>query len=188
MPELEIINGPLSLYWGPVGEPFPAVADAPVGNWLLIGTSGAHNYSEDGVTVGMEKSLEFFRALASGFPRKAFVTEADITVTVSMADMTLAQFRLALNQNVVTTASPIAHMQLDIGLDVNEIALLVRGTGKSPQFAGGNLQYELPRVVEDGSRELSHVKGEPVMAELAFRLIYDEGQTNPAGRFVVAIA
>jgi hypothetical protein len=188
MPELEIINGPLSLYWAPVGESFPAAADAPAGNWALIGTSGAHNYSEDGVTVGMEKSVEFFRALASGFPRKAFITEADITVTVTMADMTLAQMRLALNQNVVTSATPIEHIQLDIGVDVQEIALLVRGTGKSPQFSGGNLQYELPRVVEDGSRELSHVKGEPAMAELAFRLIYDEGETNPAGRLVVAIA
>lgn len=188
MPELEIVNGPLSLYWGPVGEPFPAVADTPAGNWLLIGTSGAHNYSEDGVTVSHEKSVEYFRGLASPYPRKAFITEADITITVSMADMTLAQMRLAFNQNVVTTASPIAHIQLDVGLDINEIALLVRGTGKSPQFIGGNSQYELPRVVEEGSRELSHVKGDPVLAELIFRVIYDEGQTNPAGRLVVAIA
>lgn len=188
MPELEIINGPLSLYWGPVGESFPAVADAPAGNWVLIGTSGVHNYSEDGVTVSLEKDINYFRALGSGFPRKAFIASADINVSVSLADMTLIQMRLALNQNTVTTASPIAHMQLDIGLDVNEIALLVRGEGKSPQFIGGNIQYELNRVVEDGSRELEHVKGDPVMTELNFRLIYDEGQSNPAGRLVVAIA
>lgn len=188
MPELEIVNGPLSVYWAPVGESFPAVADAPAGNWTLIGTSGAHNYTEDGVVVSGDKSLEYFRALASGFPRKAFLTEADLTVAVTLVDKTLAQLRVALNQNTVTTASPIAHIQLDPGLDVNEIALLVRGTGKSPQFAGGNLQYELPRVVEENSHPWTYVKGEPVGSELMFRLIYDEGNSNPGGRLVVAIA
>ena len=188
MPEQEIINGPLSLYWAPVGEAFPAVSAAPVGNWLLIGTSGAHNYHEDGVTIAHEKAVEYFRALASGYPRKAFITEADLMVSVTLVDQTVSESRLALNQNAVTTASPIEHIQLDIGLDINEIALLVRGTGKSPQFSGGNLQYELPRVVEDGSREWSYVKGEPVGSELNFRLIYDEGNINPGGRLVVAIA
>lgn len=188
MPELEIITGPVSLYWGPVGEAFPAVSAAPVGNWLLVGTSGAHNYHEDGVTITSEKSVEYFRALASGYPRKAFITEADLIVGVTLVDQTLANSRLALNQNTVTIASPISHIQLDVGLDVSEIALLVRGTGKSPQFSGGNLQYELPRVVEDGSREWGYVKGEPVGSELAFRLIYDEGNSNPGGRLVIGIA
>jgi hypothetical protein len=155
---------------------------------LLIGTSGAHNYHEDGVSVLSEKNVEYFRALASGYPRKAFITEADLMVSVTLVDLSLAHLRLALNQNTVTTASPIEHTQLDVGLDVNEIALLVRGTGKSPQFVGGNLQYELPRVVEDGSRDWSFVKGEPVGSELNFRLIYDEGNSNPGGRFVIAIA
>ena len=157
-------------------------------NWVQLGTSGAHNYSEDGVTVSMEKSVEYFRALASGFPRKAFISEADIIVTVQMADMALTHVRRALNENVVTTASPIDSIQLDIGVDITEIALLLRGVGKSPQFSGGNLQYELNRVVEEGSRELSHVKGEAVLVELTFRVIFDEGVANPAGRLVVAIA
>ena len=188
MPELEIITGPLTLYWGPVGEAFPAVADAPAGNWLQVGTSGAHNYHEDGVTITHEAAKEYFRALASPYPRKAFITEADLIVTVTLVDQSLAFTRLALNQNTVTIASPISHIQLDVGLDVNEIALLVRGTGKSPQFSGGNLQYELPRVVEDGSREWSFVKGDPVGSALSFRLIYDEGNSNPGGRLVIGIA
>ncbi len=188
MPELEIITGPLSVYWGPVGESYPAVSAAPVGNWVLVGTSGAHNYHEDGVSISHEKSVEYFRALASGYPRKAFITEADLIVSLTLVDQSLAQTRLALNQNTVTIASPISHIQLDVGLDVNEIALLVRGTGKSPQFSGGNLQYELPRVVEDGTREWAYVKGEPVGSELTFRLIYDEGNSNPGGRLVIAVA
>lgn len=188
MAELEIINGPLSIYWAPVGESYPAVSAAPSGNWALVGTSGAHNYHEDGVTVSHDKSVEFFRALASPYPRQSFITEADVMVSVRLVDKTLAQLRLALNQNTVTISSPISHVQLDVGLDPTEIALLVRGTGKSPQFSGGNLQYEIPRCVEEGSREWAYVKGEPVGSELNFRMIYDEGQSNPAGRLVVAIA
>lgn len=185
MAELEIVNGPLSLYWAPVGEAYPAVSAAPAGNWTLIGTSGAHNYSEDGVTISMEKTTDFFRALASGFPRKAFISEADIMVNVQMADLTLQQIRLALNQNTVTVGAGVDEIQLDVGLDPQEIAVLVRGVGKSPQFAGGNLQWEIPRSVEAGTRELSHVKGEPALVELTFQLIYDEGQPNPAGRLLV---
>lgn len=188
MPELEIVNGPLDIYWAPVGESFTAIGSSPAGNWAKIGTSGAHNFSEDGVTITSEKNVEYFRALASGYPRKAFISEADLMVSVAMADLTLSQFRLALNQNIVSSGGGIDQIQMDVGLDVSEIALLVRGTGKSPQFSGSNVQWELPRVVEDGSRELSFVKGEPALVELNFVLIYDEGNSNPGGRFVVATA
>ncbi len=185
MAEIEIINGPLSIYWAPVGEAYPAINVAPVGNWLLVGTSGPHNYSEDGVVIATDKSIEYFRALASGYPRKSFLTEADITVTVNVADMTLAELRLALNQNTVTVGAIDDSIEMDVGLDPTEIAILIRGIGKSPQLAGGNLQYELQRVVEEGSQEYGYVKGEPAMSELVFRVIYDEGNPNPAGRLVV---
>ncbi len=188
MAELEIINGPITVWWAPVGEPFTVISSPPAGNWAKIGTSGDKNYSEDGVVVTMEKTVEYWRSLGSPFPRKSFITEADITVTVNMADMTLAQMRLALNQNTVTTSSPTDEISLDIGLDPSEIALLIRGEGKSPQLSGGALQYELNRVVEEGSRELAHVKGEPVMAELVFKVIYDDGVSNPAGTLAVEIA
>ena len=188
MPELELVNGPLDIYWAPTGESFTAIGVTPAGNWLKIGTSGAHNFSEDGVSIISDKNIDYFRGLASGYPRKAFITEANLMVSVSMADLSLSQFRLALNQNTVSSGGGIDHIQMDVGLDVSEIALLVRGTGKSPQFDGGNIQWELPRVVEDGSRDLSFVKGGPVLVELNFVLIYDEGQSNPGGRFVVATA
>lgn len=188
MPELEIINGPLEVWWGPVGEPFTVIGSPPAGNWMLLGTSGDKNYAEDGVIVSFNKSLEFWRSLGSPFPRKGFITEADIIITVTMADMTLAMMRLAFNQNAVTTSSPTDSIELDIGLDPSEIALQIRGEGKSPQLIGGALQYELNRVVEEGSHDLAHVKSDPVMAELVFRSIYDDGVANPAGRLVVEIA
>ena len=152
---------------------------------VLIGTSGAHNYPEDGVSVDTEKTTEFFRALASPFPRKAFVPEADVMVNFQMADITLTQMRLALNQNTVTVGATVSEIELDIGIDPTEIALLVRGVAKSPQFLGGNVQWDVPRVVESGGRNLSFVKGEPALVELTFTMIYDEGNSNPAGRMSV---
>lgn len=185
MPELEIINGPLEIYWAPVGESVPAIGDTPAGNWALIGTSGSKNYTEDGVTVSGEKSIEYFRSLGTPYPRKGFITQADVMVTVKVADFTLAQLRRALNENTVTSDTGFDYIELDVGVDVNEIALLLRGTGKSPALAGSNLQFELPRVVEDGSVEWSWVKGDAVGSDLSFRVIYDEGATYPVGRIVV---
>ena len=184
MPDIKIINGPLSLYWAPVGETFPAIGASPAGNWALIGSSGAHHYHEDGVVVKPEKSISYFRSLASGYPIKAFITEADVIVTVRMVDFTLAQLRLALNQNAITSDSGFDYGELDVGLDVNEIALLVRGTGKSPMSSGNNMQFNLNRVVEENSQEWSFVKGDPVVSELVFRVIYDVGQSFPAGRLL----
>lgn len=180
MPEIEIINGPVTLWWAPVGESMPAIGSAPAGNWTKIGTSGEHNYFEDGVSIQHNKTTGVFRALGSGLPRKAFILEVDVIVTVRMADMTLAQLRLALNQNAVTDDTGFDSIPMDIGLDVNEIALFVRASGKSPLLSGGNLDFQFPRVFEDGSRNWNFSKGpDPAGADLTFRTIYDE--TNGAG-------
>ena len=188
MAEIEIINGPLSVYWAPLTESYPAIGAAPAGNWALVATSGAHNYTDDGVVISHEKSVEYFRALASPYPRKAFITEADIIVKVTIADFSLTQLRLALNQNTVTSDTGFDYMSMDIGLDITEIALLVRGTGKSPLIAAGNLQFNINRVVEIGSQDYIFSKGDPVMGELEFQVIYDEGVSFPAGRIVAADA
>ena len=188
MAEIEIINGPLSVYWAPLTESYPAIGAAPAGNWALVATSGAHNYTDDGVVISHEKSVEYFRALASPYPRKAFITEADIIVKVTIADFSLTQLRLALNQNTVTSDTGFDYMSMDIGLDITEIALLIRGTGKSPLIAGGNLQFNIDKVVEEGSREWTAVKGGPIMSELNFRVIYNEGASYPVGRILAADA
>ena len=189
MAEIEIINGPVSVYWAPLTEAYPAIGAAPAGNWALVGTSGPHNYTDDGVVISTNKNVEYFRALASGHPRKAFITEADIIYKVTMADFSLTQLRLALNQNTVTSdAGGFDHIQMDIGLDITEIALLIRATGKSPLIAGGNLQFNIDKVVEEGSREWAFVKGEPVMSELNFHVIYNEGASYPVGRILAADA
>lgn len=184
MAELEIINGPLEVYWAPYGESFTAIGSSPAGNWALIGQSGSKNYEEDGVIIRCEKSLSYFRALGSPYPRKSFITEADVMVSVRLADFRLSQLRRMLNENTVTSDAGFDYLEFDIGADPTEIALLIRGTGKSPLSSGNNLQFNLNRVVEEGSQELAFVKGGPVIAELNFRVIYDDGVSYPMGRIL----
>jgi len=179
----------LEIYWAPVLEPFPAVDVAPAGNWALIGTSGSTNYTEDGVSLAFDKSFEVFRGLGNTYPLKSFLTETDGFVRVSIADMTLAQLRMAFNLNTVTSdvgPPAIDSFSLDVGSTLTEMALLVRGAGKSPEFDGSNMQFELNRVVETGSHEIIFVKGDAASVELEFRILLDA--TDAVGRLVAATA
>ncbi len=192
MSDLNIINGPLSLYFAAVGTAFPLVDDDPPTGFTLIGTSGAKNYTEDGVSVAMNQSVEEFRGLGGTIPLKAFRTEEEVIVTVQMADLTLAEVRRALNENAVTNTAAASgipgsdEINLNRGVDVNSIALLVRGLGKSPQFATGNLQFELDKAYESGSQELTFVKGEPAGVLLEFHALEDD--SGNVGRLLVQTA
>lgn len=186
---LEIINGPLEIYWAPVGEAFPAVDAAPAGNWALIGSSGSTNYTEDGVSIVFDKTFDVFRGLGNTYPLKAFLTETDAFVRVALADMTLAQMRMAFNLNAVAVdAGPpaINSVDLNISTTLSEMALLVRGASKSPEFATGNLQFELNRVVETGSHELNFVKGDAASVNLEFQMMLDDN--DAVGRLVAQTA
>lgn len=181
---LEIVTGPLTLWWAAVGTAMPDVDDDAVTGFAKIGTSGDQNYAENGVSIVMDQSMEFFRSLGSAHKICAFRTEQDISVTVSLVDMTLAQFRQGFDLNAVTTDTTpdINILDLDYGLSVSDLALLIRGTGNSPGFAGANLQWECNRVIEVGSHEYSFVKGSPVTLELEFDLLLDD--SGNVGRLV----
>jgi len=192
MSDLNIINGPLELYFAPVGTSFPLVDDDPPTGFTLIGTSGDKNYMEDGVSVAMNQSIEAFRGLGSTTALKAFRTEEDVVITVQMADLTLAEVRRALNENAVTNtvaASGIPgkdEINLNRGLTVNTIAILVRGVGKSPQFATGNLQFELDKAYEGGSQEMTFVKGDAAGVLLEFHALEDD--SGNVGRLIAQTA
>jgi len=173
---IEIVNGPMELYWAPVGEPFPDVDVAPAGNWVFVGSSGALNYDEDGVVLQMEQTIEYFRPLGSTHNSCAFRTEQEILVTVTMVDLSLDQLRIGMNLNATAAlVGPPATLEIDLdyGTVVNDMALLVRGDTKSPELAGGGLQVELNRVVEQASHELEFIKGEPAGVELEFMALVD---------------
>lgn len=170
----ELVTAPFELWWAPSGTAFPAVDADPSPTFTLIGTGGPLNYSEDGVTVSWEVTTEDVLVLGDIDPACVLVTGRDMRVGVQMLDHSLDQLRIALNNNA-TTQDPgppsVTVLDLDTGSDLTQLALLVRGVGKSPEFAGANVQWEFDPVVEVASKELTYVKGQPAGVALEFRVL-----------------
>lgn len=171
----ELVTAPLELYWAPSGTAFPAVnADPTAASFTLIGTGGSLNYSEDGISLSWETTTEDVNVLGDIDPVCVVVTGRDMRVSVTMLDHSLDQLRLAFNNNA-TAQDPgppsVTTLSLDTGSDLTQLALLVRGEGKSPEFAGGNFQWEFDPVVEVAAKELTYVKGQPAGVALEFRVL-----------------
>ena len=158
MEPYEIIAAPFSIYMAPVGEAFPAVDAAPAGNWTLIGTSGDLNYSDEGVTVAHAQTIEKARPLGSTGPRKAFRTEEDMMIRFTLWDMSLEQYRRAINDNAVATTAAgsgtagFKALKLYRGVNVAALALLARAN-VSAYGDGWKSQYEVPVCYQSGSPE-----------------------------------
>lgn len=184
----EIIVAPFSAYWAPTGEPFPAIDAAPAGNWQLIGKSGDRNYSEEGVTVRHSQTIELIRTLGTTGPVKASRTEEILAVAFTLLDMTLEQYRLAVNLNSVAVTAAGAGtpgyktLHLYRGVTVATHALLLRGTA-SPEGDGWNSQYEVPYCFHSGNPEPVFRKGQAAGLALEFMTIEDPNAATPAERF-----
>jgi hypothetical protein len=188
MEPFEIIAAPLTLYWAPVGEAFPAIDAAPAGNWVKLGAAGDRNYSDEGVTLAHEQSIEQFRSAGSTGPVQVSRTEENLMIRVTLWDILLEQYRLALNSNAVATTAAgsgtAGFKTLDLyrGLSVARLALLARGVF-SPYGAGWQAQYEAPLVYQSGSPEPVFSKGGPAGLALEFTAIEDPAAATAADRF-----
>lgn len=186
---LEIVAAPFEVYIGPVGESFPDTDETPAGNWVLIGTSGSLNITEDGVTVEHSQTIETFRALGSTGPRKAFRTQEDMIVRFTLADLTLENYKYALNYNTVTDVAAASgvpgyrHINSYQGLTVDTRALLIRGINASPYQEGAEIQYEVPVCFENGSKEVTGQKGTPVGLALEYMALEDPNAASEGVRF-----
>ncbi len=159
----------------------------PAGNWALIGSSGDENYHEDGVSITVGQEIVTWTPFGLSLPLEAFRTNESIVVGVRIADLTLEEMRHAFNQATVTTdAGPPAISSIPLYRGpgkLAEMALLIRGTGKSPYAAAVNIQWEINRAVHTNAPEFLFSKAEPVAPTLEFTVLYD--QTNAtAGRWV----
>jgi len=183
----EIIAAPFQVYAAPVATAFPDVSAAPSGSWILLGTSGDKNITEDGVTVAHDQTLEVFRPVGLTAARKVFRTEEELTISFAIADISAAQYSYALNKATVTDTAPgsgvAGTLDVDLlqGLSVSLVALLIRGN----ESAGGDgfkTQYEIPIAYQSGNPAPVFKKGEPAMLELEFKALWDS--TNGFGRYV----
>jgi hypothetical protein len=171
---LEIIAAPFTAWLAAVGTAFPVVDAAPSGSWTKLGTSGAINYDESGVSIKHSQTIKKFRGLGATTPIKAFRTEEEHIISLTVYDLTLEAYKVALNANSITTvaaSSGIAgHKSIPIerGLMVTQYALLVRGVSS---YYDGVGQYEVPIVVQSGEPEVVFTKGDPAGLKLMFEAL-----------------
>jgi len=164
MTPFEIIGAPLTLWLADVGTAFPAINVAPGANWTKIGTNGDRSYEAGGVTVRHSKSYDKVRTAGASGPVKAFLQEEDLMFSLTLLDLTLEQYQLALNGNTITTVAPSAGQPgtKKIGLSesvgrTKEYALLARGL--SPYNETLAMQFCVPRCFQSGAPEVVFRKG-----------------------------
>jgi hypothetical protein len=189
----EIVAQPFTVYLAPTGTAFPDIDETPAVAWVKLGSSGDLNYTEDGVTLTHNQSIEKFRALGSTGPRKAFRTDEELHISLVVADLTLENYAKALEHNTVTTTAAGAgvpgskKLGLSRGLGVERLALLVRSPN-GPYGDGFAMQYEVPIAVQVAEPEVVFVKGEPAGLAFEFEALEDPAASVDEERFGRVVA
>ncbi len=180
----EVIAGPIQAWVAPLGTAFPLVNVAPAASWILLGTNGDKNITEDGMTIRNAAEVNLFRSLGQSMAVKAFRVSEDIEVEFDLADMTLEMIDKAVGGpataagNVVTTAAGAGTagfktLSMVKGFVIPTIALLVR-SAINPYGDGFNMQWEFPKVVIPGDGvEHVFVKDDVVKVHYKAICLYD---------------
>lgn len=188
MTPFEILAGPITLWLAPVGTAFPLITAAPAAGWTKVGTNGDMNYDESGVEVSLTQKIEDARPAGSTAAVKAWRTEEDFMLSANVWDVTLEQFRIAMNAATVTTVAAgvgtagTKKIGLIRGVDVATYALIARGklSGYGDGYVG---QYELPICYQSGNIKPVYRKGKPVGLALEFTALADLTAATEIERF-----
>lgn len=176
----EIIAAPYTVYLARTGTAFPRV-DAREETFVRselffkLGTSGTKNYDDAGVTVSHPQSMEVFRGAGATAPRKAFRTEEDFIIALTVVDVSPGMYAKILNDARITTVAAAERVageqsfEILRGLNVTHFAILVRGMSTIENEL--TAQYECPAGIEDGSPAVNYTKGRPASLECQFRAI-----------------
>lgn len=180
----EVIVAPYEIWLAATGTTFPTIEAEPAMTWVKLGgTNGNKRYTEDGVTVRMNQTLEFYRVAGLTQPVKASRTQEDLIVTVTCVNLSLEEFTKAVeNATVVDTAasaSPSAAgfrtIELDRGFAAHEFAVLIRGNSPYGPAASGNwnMQFQVYRAVVSGNPEIRFTKGQMAGIAFEFTTVHD---------------
>jgi len=138
-------------------------------------------------TVTHEQNIETYIPNGATGPIKASRTEERLQLALTLWDITLEQYQLALNGNTVTTvaAGSGAPGYKWIGMSRNSdgqlIALMLKGV--SPYDDSMSMQYQVPFAYHMGSPEVAYQKGVPAGLALEFGVLVDPAAATPAERF-----
>lgn len=184
----EVIAAPYSVYWATLGPTWPAIDATPGAGWTVFGTSGNLNITDAGVTVAQPQETSEWRALGDIGTRKVFRTSEGLMVRFILADLTLEQYRHAINSNALTTVAAgsgtagYKKLGLSRGAFVSQVALLIRGV--SPHMADGFSQYQIPVAFFTGSPEVTFANsGEPAGLAFEFKAAIDPNAVSEDERY-----
>lgn len=194
MTPFEIISAPLTVWIAPVGTAFPTIAAAPGAGWTRVGTNGDRSYENGGVTVTHSKTYEKIRTAGASGPVKANLSEEDLMFGLTLLDITLEQYQLALNGNTITTVAPASGQPgtKRIGLSesvgrTKEYALLARGL--SPYNEALAMQYCVSRCFQSSSpAPVFRKAGGGAGLALQFEALENLAATNEEERFGYILA
>lgn len=180
----EIIVGPAKVYVAPTGTAFPDVDDAADSFSTLWQPLGQ---TDGGIHVQHTQTVVEHRTDQVTAARKATRTEEGLNITFSLAELTLARYKVALNNalGAVTTASGPTRTSIPLyrgGFQVETLALLVRGDHLSP-YGDLNLQYQVPVVYENGTPTADFSKENKALLACSFNALGDENAADESELF-----
>lgn len=180
----EVLVGSGTIWIAPAGTALPAPGEPLTSPWKKVGTDGDLNYDEEaGIELVATEQVEGWTPLGSNSPRKYFRIEEINSVKVTVADMTLEQLAVALNDNDVSTvaATPgvigYKKIGLEKGQNITSYALITR-YNVSPYMANGIMEFRHTIVQQKGQPRLVSKKGEPMVYELEFMTVVDPAQAE----------
>lgn len=167
----EIIAVPFDAYIGPAGTDKPDIGSAVGGPYTLLGSRGADEYDEAGVTVTHEQSITEYRGLRGTGPIKVFRTSEGLKIAFELNDLTLESYALAVNKLAADVEDVGSRaLQLHQGAQVQTLALVLR-SADGPYGDNMPAQYWVPVVYQSGSPAVVHKKGDPAGLALEFTAI-----------------
>ena len=148
----------------------------------------------EGITTTHRKTYDKVRTAGASGPVKAFLSEEDLMFGLTLLDLTLEQYQLALNGNTVTTVAPASGQpgtkKIGLSEDVGrtkEYALLARGL--SPYDETLAMQYCIPRCFQSGAPAPVFRKGGTGAGlALTFEALEDLTAANAQERFGYILA
>jgi len=188
----EILASPFEVYLADVGATFPDVDEdatsSPFG-FVLLGTNGADNQGDEGVTVEHQQTINVFRGGKATGPIKAWRTEEGLRIAFILHDVTAETLGIALNDQVVTDTAPGAgtpgfrEINLHRGVNIATHALLARSLDGSPYGDDLAMQYQVPKVYQSGNPSTVYRKGVPAGVQFEFMALEDLDATTEDERF-----
>ena len=184
---IEIITGPFEVWMAPVDEAFPDMADAPAGNWALIGTNGSRHHTEDGVVISSNQNVEEHFGAGGTEVMKLSRTQERLMVVFTLFDLVAGEFVKAFNLATTTTdtaagSGTAGHQSFPLlrGLGITSKAIIIRGP--SPLLATEILQFEVPEVAQVADLEMVASKADKMGLLFNLQAIGNYTYSTPYGK------